>query len=257
MLVASLLFLRHNTGVLSIEVINVQRRRGSDGRPSGEGSSGGAFRRWRPGFSAGKRPGKNMNKNGSTWWPSGECFPASALVLLSSGVYFTMSRLRVGDDLFQVSTKPSPIFVFSHSDETVNASFVRLLTPNGSLTVTKGHYVYTSVGLQVAGNVRQGDSLQTTTGSTNVVVDVKMVHRLGLFNPHTLSGEMVVDGFRVSSYTTFIKPIAATGLLVPLRAIYRTVKVDVVSVFLKFCGSTLFWVAKLAYLPTCVNLIWH
>ncbi len=46
---------------------------------------------------------------------------------------------------------------------------------------------------------------------------VDTVWERGLYNPQTAAGDIVVDGFVASTYTTFASPRAAHALLAPLR----------------------------------------
>ncbi|GAB0489891.1 hypothetical protein MMPV_001117 [Pyropia vietnamensis] len=44
----------------------------------------------------------------------------------------------------------------------------------------------------------------------------------GLYNPMTLHGDLIVDGYRVSTYTTALPPAVGVPLSAPLRALYAT-----------------------------------
>ncbi|GAB0490594.1 hypothetical protein MMPV_001831 [Pyropia vietnamensis] len=55
-----------------------------------------------------------------------------------------------------------------------------------------------------------------------VVTRVTRVRRVGLYNPMTLHGDLIVDGYRVSTFTTDVHPLLATALLAPARALYYT-----------------------------------
>lgn len=55
-----------------------------------------------------------------------------------------------------------------------------------------------------------------------VVTRVTRVRRVGLYNPMTLHGDLIVDGYRVSTFTTDVHPVLATALLAPARAVYVT-----------------------------------
>lgn len=111
-----------------------------------------------------------------------------------------------------------PVMTFSHAQRGT-FEFVELRT-NGSMTLTasEGHFVIRGDGtLTAAGEVRVGDVLRVADG-TRTVQKVQRVMREGLFAPHTASGQVVVDGFVVSCYTTAVKVAAAHAWLAPVRA---------------------------------------
>ena len=60
---------------------------------------------------------------------------------------------------------------------------------------------------------------------------VRSARKTGLYNPHTLHGDIVVDGVLTSTYTAAFSPTLAHVALAPLRALYRAgvdiFKVDV------------------------------
>lgn len=177
----------------------------------------------RPCGSGGRRPNHDDN------WEDEECFPADAVVFPASGLAVTMSQLLVGAHISQVTGESSLVYSLSHSYGNVIATFVRLVTVTGNLTLTRGHYTYTLAGLRAAGDIRRGDMLQMGVNHFIFVHNVEVVRMRGLYNAHTLSGEMMVNGFRVTSYTTAVQPTAAKGLLAPMRALYRALQIDFLS----------------------------
>ena len=50
----------------------------------------------------------------------------------------------------------------------------------------------------------------------------------GLYNPHTMHGDIVVNGIRTSSYTAAINPILAHAALWPVRMLF-SMGVDVIN----------------------------
>ncbi len=42
----------------------------------------------------------------------------------------------------------------------------------------------------------------------------------GLFNPHTMQGDIVVNGIKTSSFTTLVAPALAQSLMWPVRMLY-------------------------------------
>ena len=56
--------------------------------------------------------------------------------------------------------------------------------------------------------------------SNGTVVAVDRIKAVGLYNPHTLQGDLLVNGIVASSYTDAIPPYLAHSLLAPLRIMY-------------------------------------
>lgn len=164
------------------------------------------------------------------------CFPASATVTLSSGKVIPMSALRIGDKVLVslsssssiTTTSTSTVFAFSHRDPLAVASdFVTLHTHFGhKLTLSNTHYVHV-VGkddrLVRADVVTVGQNVMSKTSLTDRVVKIERnVNVVGLFNPQTVQGDIVVDGVLASTFTAAVYPPAATALLAPVRAAFRT-----------------------------------
>lgn len=140
----------------------------------------------------------------------------------------------------------SPIYLFSHRTPDVGpggADVVTLTTVAGHrLAITPGHLVYAvprggaaaaaqlpaspPPSLVPAGAVTVGDALVTANGSTVAVASTRLsvipqtAAGPGLYAPHSVSGALVVDGLRVSCYTTAVHPVVAAVALAPARAAY-------------------------------------
>lgn len=171
------------------------------------------------------------------------CFPASAYVHTPDSGTLRMEELRTGDEVVVRPGKYSRIFMWTHnhrSSERGHAilhlhDFVRLTVATGeTLTASPGHYVYTcnfANGQIAIGPLLTMDSVKTRSHSLCAVhkdriasVPVTKVERVqghGLFNPHTLDGNIVVNGFMCSCYTSIVNSRTAHGLLAPLRAASR------------------------------------
>ncbi len=68
--------------------------------------------------------------------------------------------------------------------------------------------------------VRKGDSLFSRDGSPLRVVHIVGTWEQGLYNPHTVDGNLVVDGVQVSCFTTAVEPKTAMKAIQPLRVLY-------------------------------------
>ena len=69
--------------------------------------------------------------------------------------------------------------------------------------------------------VRPGDNVTLADGKPALVTAIAAVRKEGLHNPHTLQGDIVVDGVLTSTYTAAFSPTLAHIVLAPLRAMYR------------------------------------
>jgi hypothetical protein len=132
-----------------------------------------------------------------------------------------MADLAVGHRVHVGGGKHSEVYAFTHADAGATSLFVRLDTASGPLTATPTHYVYVDGALRPAGSVAVGDRLNRADGTVAAVVGVSLERHRGLFNPQTLHGDIAVDGFRTSTYTTAVAPSVASVLLAPVRALYR------------------------------------
>jgi len=162
------------------------------------------------------------------------CFPGSASVTRFDGTTVALREVDTGDALVvDAAGGTSPVFMWSHRLPAGEYPFVRLRTASGSaLTASAGHLVYASGALVRAGSVRVGDTLErvpavcaatgTCAATADAVVAVDAVMATGLYAPQVLDGvDVVVDGFRVSTLTTAVRPAAAVALMAPLRWAYR------------------------------------
>lgn len=171
-------------------------------------------------FSGGKDGGSDGNGKA--------CFPAHATVRLADGSSIRMDQLQVGQSVAvsparsTESRLTSDVFLFSHRDSGIQTRFLSLITESGhKLTVSPGHYVYINGHLAAALSARVGDKLLLADGSASSIVRVTSEMHLGLYNPQTIHGDIIVDGVVVSTYTTAVQPSVASLLLAPARALYN------------------------------------
>ena len=111
--------------------------------------------------------------------------------------------------------------MFSHRLEETQTTMVRLTTATVTLRLTPDHYVYVNGSLAVARTVRVGETVTLADGSAATVTAVAKEVAAGLYNPHTLHGDLVVDGVHTSTYTEGIAPALAHAVLWPVRALYQ------------------------------------
>lgn len=151
----------------------------------------------------------------------------------------TMQQLSVGD---HVATDGAgtvePVLGFSHRNARERARFVTVHTAMGTLTATPGHFVHVvkpshrsqfecasgcatipgTATMEMIGLVKPGWRLVHMSGALPVVTKVSYAVHTGVWNPHTKSGSIMVDGFMASCYTKAVDAMAAHALLTPLRA---------------------------------------
>jgi hypothetical protein len=148
---------------------------------------------------------------------SNDCFPGDAKVELENGKKTAMADLNVGDHVRVGPSEFSEVYMFTHKDAEVKAKFVKISTAaEQSIRLTAGHYLYVNGKLQTARTVKVGDMV-----SAGNVTAVSAEWADGLYNPHTMAGDIVVDGVLTSTYTDALMPKLAHALLWPVRMLYN------------------------------------
>ncbi|OSX71655.1 hypothetical protein BU14_0515s0002 [Porphyra umbilicalis] len=171
--------------------------------------------------------------------PESACFPASATVEVAGRGSVAMGELALGDRVRVSASAWEPVVFFSHRDAAAVGAYVALTTASGRVLVaTGGHLIYAADaaaaggwGLKPASAVAVGDTLPLVStdggGAANAsaaaaaggtVVGVAPAAAAGFFNPHTPSGDLIVDGVRVSAYTTAVPLRVARALMGPVAA---------------------------------------
>eukprot|EP00042_Codosiga_hollandica_P028930 m.155802 g.155802 ORF g.155802 m.155802 type:complete len:383 (+) comp52917_c0_seq2:1131-2279(+) len=149
------------------------------------------------------------------------CFPSDATVQLEDGSLKQMQDIEIGDRVLATTNTFSEVFMFTHRDALAQVPFVRISTEHGHvLRLTGNHYLYINGSLAAAQSARVGDTVLDHNGKTVVISGVSMERGSGLFNPHTLHGEIVVNGIQTSTYTTALAPTLAHAVLWPARLLY-------------------------------------
>lgn len=148
------------------------------------------------------------------------CFPADAVVELEDGMTLRMDALKVGHKVRVGPKEHSEVFMFSHQYTDAQATFVKLQTATGAIQLTESHYLFVNGKAAQASTVKVGDLLETATGAPAAVTGISTVRATGLYNPHTMQGDIIVNGIRTSTYTDAITPTLAHAMLAPIRALY-------------------------------------
>lgn len=143
---------------------------------------------------------------------------------LEDGSMKAMNEVRIGDRVkVGYPAQFSEIYFFSHKHDSKKAEFIRIETSSKgiSLTLSAAHLVYVNGVTKEASAVHVGDMVSIgDDGMEASVIGVSTVHGVGLHNPHTLHGDIVVDGVLASTYTLAVHPRLAMALLAPFKAAY-------------------------------------
>ncbi|GAB0493947.1 hypothetical protein MMPV_005235 [Pyropia vietnamensis] len=167
-----------------------------------------------------------------------------------------MDDLRLGDEVLAAGGVYARVYLWSHADATAVAAFVRLVatrhaalpprcervtgvwapadctvadvSQSHSLLVSAGHLLPAVAGgdgsdgdptLTAAASLKVGDTLFAADGSPLTLTAVQTgVPAVGLYHPHTMAGNLVVDGVVTSDLTTALPSVLARVALAPLRA---------------------------------------
>lgn len=148
-----------------------------------------------------------------------ECFPALAKVQLLHGSEVSLSQLKVGDLVRTGQHTFSQVFMFTHKLEGIHL-FVALTTSSGVLKASERHLLYTTRGPLPACEIVVGDQLVLANGSAVAVRAIDMTRMRGLYNPNTLDGKIIIDGFQASTFTNDVQTASVVSLLAPARAVF-------------------------------------
>lgn len=167
------------------------------------------------------------------------CFPGSASVTTTTGRK-SMFELKVGDLVRTIDSAGDvtfePVYFFGHADHASDALYTTLQLEQLRLSLTGSHFIkicpismpdcsWMNSVHTYADQVNIGDAVWIFDG--NAMVTQKVVHVIksaqrGLFNPYTLSGNIIVDGVVASAHSRWILddwvPTSATA---SLPAVYQ------------------------------------
>lgn len=150
------------------------------------------------------------------------CFPGSSTVALENGRVIKMKKVRIGDSVSVGNGQFSKVFMFTHRHERTITRFISLKISNGAvITATPGHFIYVDGRLTGMRKVKAGQKVTMGNGEGAYVTGVRLGTEAGMYNPHTMDGDIVVNGVKASCYTEVIPVEVAHALLVPFRALDR------------------------------------
>lgn len=156
------------------------------------------------------------------------CFPGEATVTLRDRGPVSISSVKIGDYVHTGSGVFSPVYMFSHRIEEGSFDFVRIgFHGEQGLALSPGHLLYANdQRVTRAVDINVGDLITLGNGTMAKVDRVTYLKSTGLYNPHTLNGDIVVDGVKTTVFTSAVEPSAANGLLAPMRAFYSLFNAD-------------------------------
>jgi hypothetical protein len=131
-----------------------------------------------------------------------------------------MDQVVVGDKVRVGPNEFSEVYFFSTEMAETTSKFTKIVTETAELLLTAKHYLYVNGELATADAVKAGDVIVLGNGTKAPVSEVSSAWAPGLYNPHTLNGDIVVNGVKTSTYTEAVHPRLAHALLSPLRTLY-------------------------------------
>lgn len=165
------------------------------------------------------------------------CFPADANVQVmqateNSSVYTTFTKqvdtLQPGEHVADATQSYTQVYGFSHRDANTLHTFNCMITHSlRSLCASPGHYIPINEQrtLSIAADIRVGDTLHTLNGTQERVIRIYCKTKRGLYNPHTLSDAIAINGFVVSTFTKAVHPPVAKALLQLPKWVYLFTRV--------------------------------
>ncbi|XP_024531827.1 warthog protein 4 isoform X1 [Selaginella moellendorffii] len=167
------------------------------------------------------------------------CFPGDATVQMYNGEIKFVRELNVGDKVAVGKNIYSDVYGFGHKDADAISKFFQVHSASNMLELTAGHFVPVAVNGKLmykrAEDLKVGDSLW----ESSKITEISKVEKLGLYNPLTLSGSIMVNNVLASTHSewfldsifdavgaTEYLPYAYQAVLAPVRAIYNTVGKD-------------------------------
>lgn len=157
------------------------------------------------------------------------CFPADSVVFKNGFLPVRMDDVRERMSILTRSLSGggqySDVFMFGHRNVEESHEYLEVCSEDERercLTISREHYVYSALDrLQTAGSLHPGGFLQLANGSFVKITSIRKRRKVGLYSPVTLDGSLIVDGFRVSAYSSVTNPRLAHRALAPLRLLYR------------------------------------
>jgi len=167
------------------------------------------------------------------------CFPASAWVETRHGPK-QMHSLQVGDQVLSIDESGKPIFddvyFFGHAAPNETSDYLTIHAGGQNLEISEEHFVPTCPHMEqclwthrvhkYAKALKSGDWVwlaNSDSSKPEKIVNITLKAALGLYNPYTLSGTIVVNGVVGSAHSKWIlDPLTPDSLMMHVPAIYQT-----------------------------------
>jgi len=195
---------------------------------------------------------------------SAVCFPAHMTIQTADKRQIAMSQLQIGDRISDGHGDFSEVYFFSHQHKTVPSLFAEIKLRNDkTLMASLKHFLPVSAQCNdvrenmYAYEVKPGMclySLDETTGRMEMVPveETGITASEGLYNPFTMSGELMVNGVLASSHADWFLNVVAEAagmtkylpgvyqaIMGPGRALYKLVGAEIARRELKDMQATL------------------
>ncbi len=132
-----------------------------------------------------------------------------------------MKHLEIGDNVHVGNGEYNKVFAFSHKTAKDSSEMLKIHTHHGHIKLSPSHYIYANNKHIPSKEVKVGDFLHKHDGSLSEVKKIERVQSSGLYAPHTVSGNIVVNGHKASCYTTAVNPTIAHAALKPVGMLYE------------------------------------
>ncbi|KAK6192605.1 hypothetical protein SNE40_004049 [Patella caerulea] len=189
------------------------------------------------------------------------------MVTRDSGVKY-IEDVEIGDEVQVISPDGSvdysEVWCHGHYDLNSTNTYLEVTTQTHVLPISHRHYLpvaaNSTIIYKMAQNVQIGDYLLTlgddNEQSLEMVKHVKEIGCRGAFAPVTKSGEILVNGIRVSCYSEVYPPLAHI-LLAPLRIAYDIIPKAIMDFFLSYKSQAVPYVTDIAQLYSeSIGLTW-
>lgn len=191
--------------------------------PSASGSVGPGTMSPTPGNILSPLPSFSPAPSQSEQSTSTACFSSRMQVQLENDTFKQMQELEVGDRVYVGHAVFSDVFMFTHRVPSGMYTFMYLYSAATTvpLVLSPGHFLFINGEMKAARESRVGDLLTLADGTTSAITNIIFGKEVGLYNPQTVDGRIVVNGIIASTYTTAISPGTAHALLTPLRYLFQ------------------------------------
>jgi len=134
------------------------------------------------------------------------CFSGEDTVEMEHVGTIPMKDLKIGDSIL-VRDEPNDkkyerVYSFGHRSDSIPTEFLSIQTTDGAaLELTKDHLIFVEEGMSIipASDLKQQQQLIHNHQLVGIE-SVDTVTRVGMYAPFTPSGELIVNGFRVSTF---------------------------------------------------------